>query len=469
MLRRAGPPAADRRRGRAPRRRDRRAASSTASPCSTSTTCGPSPAPGSRSAAARSPRSTGSSTRRSPPTSSDALARQAAPTVAALHARAEEIRQAELDAVPRPARRARRPPARGGRGAHAGHRRPSCCTSRPVRLKDAAGTPRGERLADALAAAVRPRLASTTSARCGWPPGAARSPAGRREWVAARARRRRRAGRRRDDGRPPPGRARSTAIGGQGVFVKEVQAAVLDGRADAAVHSAKDLPSTHGRRPRARRHLRAGRPARRPRRVAPSTTCPTAARVATGSVRRRAQLAHLRPDLALRRPARQHRHPPRRRPPGSTPSSMAVAALRRLGLRRPGHRGPRPDGAWSPRSARARSPSSAGPTTTDASRRLAAVDHRADAAGPSTAERAFLATLGGGCTLPVGAYATAGGGLLWRSSPPPTAPRCLRHQRQRRRPRRARPAPSPPTSSPPAAPTLLRGTRDRLPGRRRTR
>ena len=33
-------------------------------------------------------------------------------------------------------------------------------------------------------------------------------------------------------------------IGGQGVFVKEVQQAVLDGRADAGVHSAKDLPST---------------------------------------------------------------------------------------------------------------------------------------------------------------------------------------------------------------------------------
>ena len=33
-------------------------------------------------------------------------------------------------------------------------------------------------------------------------------------------------------------------IGGQGVFVKEVQQAVLDGRADLAVHSAKDLPST---------------------------------------------------------------------------------------------------------------------------------------------------------------------------------------------------------------------------------
>src|SRR3954453_18673241 len=32
-------------------------------------------------------------------------------------------------------------------------------------------------------------------------------------------------------------------MGGKGVFAKEVQAAVLDGRADLAVHSAKDLPS----------------------------------------------------------------------------------------------------------------------------------------------------------------------------------------------------------------------------------
>ena len=51
-----------------------------------------------------------------------------------------------------------------------------------------------------------------------------------------------------------------STIGGQGVFVKEVQAAVLDGRADIAVHSAKDLPSAAHARPRHRRRPRAGRP-----------------------------------------------------------------------------------------------------------------------------------------------------------------------------------------------------------------
>ena len=38
-------------------------------------------------------------------------------------------------------------------------------------------------------------------------------------------------------------RADLHAIGGSGVFTKEVQQAVLDGRADVAVHSAKDLPT----------------------------------------------------------------------------------------------------------------------------------------------------------------------------------------------------------------------------------
>ncbi|MCP4962176.1 MAG: hydroxymethylbilane synthase [Actinomycetia bacterium] len=87
-----------------------------------------------------------------------------------------------------------------------------------------------------------------------------------------------------------------SAIGGRGVFAKEVQAAVLDGRADIAVHSAKDLTSTPpggltiGSFP-ARADVRDVLIGAELRDLRPGAT------IATGSVRRRTQLAHARPDL----------------------------------------------------------------------------------------------------------------------------------------------------------------------------
>jgi hydroxymethylbilane synthase len=87
-------------------------------------------------------------------------------------------------------------------------------------------------------------------------------------------------------------------LGGQGIFVKEVEAAVLDGRADAAVHSAKDLQSTT-----APGLVLAAVPSRGDPRDAlvgrSLASLETGATVATGSVRRRAQLAWLRPDLTF--------------------------------------------------------------------------------------------------------------------------------------------------------------------------
>lgn len=85
-------------------------------------------------------------------------------------------------------------------------------------------------------------------------------------------------------------------IGGQGVFVKEVQRAVLAGDADFAVHSAKELTSTTpdglhiaGVLPRGDvRDAVVG---------ARLAELPLGSRVATGSVRSAAQLAGLRPDL----------------------------------------------------------------------------------------------------------------------------------------------------------------------------
>ncbi|MCP5026849.1 MAG: hydroxymethylbilane synthase [Actinomycetia bacterium] len=87
-------------------------------------------------------------------------------------------------------------------------------------------------------------------------------------------------------------------MGGKGVFVKQVQALVLAGQADLAVHSAKDLPSETPPG-----LVIAAVPERGDARDALVGTAladlPTGARVATGSVRRRTQLQWLRPDLSF--------------------------------------------------------------------------------------------------------------------------------------------------------------------------
>jgi hydroxymethylbilane synthase len=91
------------------------------------------------------------------------------------------------------------------------------------------------------------------------------------------------------------------AIGGQGVFTKELQNALLDGRIDLAVHSLKDLPTD----PVAGLAL-AAVPDRGPvgdvllsRRGAAFAELPQGAVIGTGSLRRRAQLLHARPDLKM--------------------------------------------------------------------------------------------------------------------------------------------------------------------------
>ena len=87
-------------------------------------------------------------------------------------------------------------------------------------------------------------------------------------------------------------------IGGKGVFVKEVQAAVLDGRADIAVHSAKDLPALtpDGL-------VICAVPERAdPRDVLVGSSLDglrNGATVGTGSIRRQVQLIAHRPDLEL--------------------------------------------------------------------------------------------------------------------------------------------------------------------------
>jgi hydroxymethylbilane synthase len=206
-------------------------------------------------------------------------------------------------------------------------------------------------------------------------------------------------------------------IGGQGVFVAEVERAVADGRADAAVHSAKDMPSVLSGafvlgavppRADARDALVGGRLA----------ALPAGALIATGSARRRAQLAYLRPDLVFRDlRGNMARRVAMAGQDGVTAVVVAVAAMERLG--------------WLDQVTDVLDPMDVLP---QAGQGAVAVECRADDAPTRAllaaidddathralrAERAVLAALGGNCTVPVGAYAETVGRLPSTGAAPP--------------------------------------------------
>ena len=193
------------------------------------------------------------------------------------------------------------------------------------------------------------------------------------------------------------------AMGGRGVFVKEVEEAVLAGLADLAVHSAKDLPSSvpdglvlaaFPEREDPRDAMVGGR----------LDDLPTGAVVATGSVRRRAQLAHLRPDLSFA-PLRGNIETRLEKAAAADAGVLAYAGLVRLGLG---------DAA-----AEILEPSVMLPQVgqgalaiqcradDDATLEVVTGLDRPDVRRGVEAERGFLGALGGGCNLPVGALAQA--------------------------------------------------------------
>jgi hydroxymethylbilane synthase len=191
-------------------------------------------------------------------------------------------------------------------------------------------------------------------------------------------------------------------LGGRGVFVKEVQASVLEGRADFAVHSAKDLPSstpeglmiaTVPERADARDALVGQR----------FDSLPPGALVATGSVRRRAQLAWLRPDLTFAG-LRGNMETRLSKAGGFAAIVVAAAALDRLG-RTADVAEILPAGLMVPQVGQGALAIECRADDDDTRAALAAIEH-----GPSRravdAERAWLAEVGGGCDLPVGAHAT---------------------------------------------------------------
>jgi hydroxymethylbilane synthase len=197
-------------------------------------------------------------------------------------------------------------------------------------------------------------------------------------------------------------------IGGQGVFVKEVQAAVLDGRADIAVHSAKDLPSAtpDGL-------LLAAVPVRAdPRDVLVGSTLEglaPGAMIATGSRRRMAQLAWLRPDLTFTGLRGNIASRLEKIPPGGA-IVMAAAALERLRLT--------PEVSYTFELAEMVPQVGQGALALECRKDDPAAEHilacinELGAFVCVQAERAFLSSVGGGCDLPVGAHARLDGGQM---------------------------------------------------------
>lgn len=193
-------------------------------------------------------------------------------------------------------------------------------------------------------------------------------------------------------------------IGGKGAFAKEVQQAVLEGRADFAVHSAKDLPSAT-----VDGLVLAAVPERGDARdvLVGSTLIdlPVGATVATGSNRRRTQLQDLRPDLEFvqLRGNIQRRVDTAGRD-GVTAIIAAGAALLRQDME---HRITDwlPPHVMTPQVGQGALGIECRSDDQRTAELLAAIEHAASRRQVD-AERSFLVALGGDCDLPAGAHAT---------------------------------------------------------------
>jgi hydroxymethylbilane synthase len=202
------------------------------------------------------------------------------------------------------------------------------------------------------------------------------------------------------------------AMAGKGVFVREIEAALQRGEIDLAVHSAKDLQSTDPDGLTLAAFCERADP--RDALVSPAhgklDALPQGATVATGSPRRVAQLKHRRPDLRFVEIRGNVDTRLRKLADGEADALvLAVAGLTRLG---------REDAITERLSVEACLPQVgqacvavqcrvADPDTVAA---VAAACDDAPTRVAVTAERAFLARLGGGCTAPVAAYARPAGG-----------------------------------------------------------
>lgn len=190
--------------------------------------------------------------------------------------------------------------------------------------------------------------------------------------------------------------------GGKGLFTKEIEEALLAGSIDLAVHSLKDLPTEMPRG-----LTIAAIPAREdPRDVLVGCRLgdlPQRARVGTSSGRRGAQLRALRPDVRVE-PIRGNVDTRLRKLREGQYDAilLAAAGLRRLGL---GDQIAEILSAEQICPAPGQGALALETRENDEARRICAELDDEPCRQAVTCERAILAALGGGCQLPVGAYA----------------------------------------------------------------
>jgi hydroxymethylbilane synthase len=198
-------------------------------------------------------------------------------------------------------------------------------------------------------------------------------------------------------------------VGTKGLFTKEIEEALLDRRIDLAVHSLKDLP-TQLPDGLAISAIPAREDARDALVGAPLAELAPGAQVGTSSLRRVAQLRAVRPDLAVESVRGNVDTRLRKLGEGQYDALvMAAAGLRRLG--------------WQARIAECLPIDVMCPAVGqgalaietraegDAARSCARLDNAATRLAVE-AERAVLATLGGGCQVPIGAYGRVAGDRL---------------------------------------------------------
>jgi len=200
---------------------------------------------------------------------------------------------------------------------------------------------------------------------------------------------------------------------GRGMFVKEIERALLDGEIDMAVHSLKDMPTylPEG--------LTIGAVCQRidPRDVLVNRwdctldKLPKGARIGTSSPRRVAQLKFLRPDLEVL-PIRGNVDTRLRKARGPDYDGAVLAAAGVIRIERQAevaeHLSPE---EFVP----APGQGALGVEVRQGDEEILAMLSNADHAASrqsTTAERGFLEVLGGGCQLPAGAYATVDGDVL---------------------------------------------------------